>query len=255
MCFFAIALLPMLFIPFRPFIWVLSYAVGPGPAFGVVTAATAVGMSVQFLLSKTLLREKAAKWSRRATWSATLMETVKEAGPFKTVLILRLGPVPYSLLSYCLALSPDIPFLKYIVASVIGHAPDNAMHVFLGASFEGIGSIVKGEKPTPQRIASVAVPLVAAIAVCIGGTIYGKRAYAKVRAARAEHAAEEAAEEALGGGGGGGGSSSTTTAGASSAVVPVAVSAPAVQAAAATTTNGISRAAASSDDVEMAIKK
>ena len=89
--------------------------------------------------------------------------------------------------------------------------PDNAMHVFLGASFEGIGSIVKGEKPTPQRIASVAVPLAAAIAVCIGGTIYGKRAYAKVRAARAGHAAEEAAAEALGGTGAAAGASSTAT--------------------------------------------
>ena len=136
---------------------------------------------------------------------------VKEAGPFKTVLILRLGPVPYSLLSYCLALSPEISYWKYIVASVIGHMPDNAMHVFLGASFEGIGSIVKGEKPTPQRIASVAVPLAAAIAVCIGGTIYGKRAYAKVRAARAGHAAEEAAAEALGGTGAAAGASSIAT--------------------------------------------
>jgi len=260
MSFFAITLLPMLFIPFRPFIWILSYAIGAGPAFGVVTAATAVGMTLQFFLSKTLLRERAAKWSQKATWSATLMETVKEAGPFKTVLILRLGPVPYSLLSYCLPLSPDISYLKYIVASVIGHAPDDAMHVFLGASFEGIGSIVKGEKPTPQKLASVAVPLVAAIAVCIGGTIYGKRAYAKVRAARAEHAAEEAAEEALGGGGGssgggGGGGEGRAAAGSSSSsavVVPAAT--------ATTTANGASHPAGAAShylngDVEMAIKK
>ena len=250
MCFFAIVLLPMLFIPFRPFIWVLSYAVGPGHAFGFVTAATAVGMSLQFLLSKTLLREKAAKWSQQATWSATLMETVKEAGPFKTVLILRLGPVPYSLLSYCLVLSPDITYLKYIVASVIGHAADNAMHVFLGASFEGIGSIVKGEKPTPQRIASVAVPLIAAIAVCVGGTIYGKRAYAKVRAARAEHAAEEVLS-----GGGEGSSSAAAGAAGASAIAPAAatVIAAAAPPPAAARTNGISRPAHTSEDVEMAI--
>lgn len=241
MCFFAITLLPMFFIPFRPFIWVLSYAVGAGPAFGVVTLATAVGMSVQFFLSKTLLRSKAAQWSQKATWSATLMETVKEAGPFKTVLMLRLGPLPYSLLSYCLALSPDISYWKYIVASILGHAPDDAMHVFLGASLEGIGSLAKGgAKPTPQKIASVAVPLVAAIAVCIGGTIYGKRAYAKVRAARAEHAAEEAAEEALSGSAAG--AAAAGAAARSASVAPAA------------TANGVS-AFSSSDDVEMAIKK
>ena len=197
-------------------------------------------MTAQFLLAKTLLRERAARWSRKATWSATLMETVKEAGPFKTVLMLRLGPVPYSLLSYCLALSPDVSAAKYMAASVLGHAPDNAMHVFLGASLEGIGSLAKGEKPTPQRVASVAVPLLAAIAVCVGGAIYGRRAYAKVRAARAEHAAEEAAEEALGGGSAAG---AATPAGAS--VAP-----------AAATANGVSRPQeASPPDVEMAVKK
>ena len=233
----------MIFVPFRPFIWVLSYALGPGPAFGVVTAATAVGMSAQFLLSKTLLRERAAEWSRKATWSATLMETVREAGPFKTVLMLRLGPVPYSLLSYCLALSPDVSYLKFISASVLGQAPDNLLHVLLGSSFEGIGSLVKGEKPTPQRIASVAVPLLAAIAVCVGGTIYGRRAYAKVRAARAEHAAEEAAEEALGGGSASASASAAAAAGAS--VAPAAAAA----------NGGLLPGEARPPDVEMAVKK
>ena len=242
MSFFAIMILPMLFIPFRPFIWICSYAIGAGPAFGIVTLATALGMTIQFFLSKTLLRAKAAGWAQKATWSATLFETVKEAGPFKTVLLLRLGPVPYSLLSYTLALSPEISYLKYIVASVIGHAPDNAMHVFLGASLESVGSLVKGEKPKPQKIASVAVPLVAAILVCIGGTIYGKRAYAKVRAARAEHAAAEAAEEALSG--------SVAPAGASASVTPAAT----------TTENGDSRSQGAPPpppppDVEMAVKK
>ena len=33
-------------------------------------------MTAQFLLAKTLLRERAARWSRKATGSATLMETV-----------------------------------------------------------------------------------------------------------------------------------------------------------------------------------
>ena len=245
MSFFAIMLLPIVFIPFRPFIWICSYAIGAGPAFGIVTLATTLGMTIQFFLSKTLLRAKATEWSRKATWSSTLMETVKEAGPFKTVLLLRLGPVPYSLLSYCLALSPEISYLKFIVASVIGHAPDNALHVFVGASLESVGSLVKGEKPKPQKIASVAVPLAAAIAVCIGGTIYGRRAYAKVRAARAEHAAEEAAEEALSG----------SAAGAAGATVAAGASVGAPASVAAVASNGTPPEASASGDVEMAIKK
>lgn len=251
MSFFAIMVLPIFFIPFRPFIWICSYAIGAGPAFGIVTLATTIGMTIQFFLSKTLLRAKATEWSKKATWSSTLMETVKEAGPFKTVLLLRLGPVPYSLLSYCLALSPEISYLKFIVASVIGHAPDNALHVFVGASLESVGALAKGEKPKPQKIVSIAVPLAAAIAVCIGGTIYGRRAYAKVRAARAEHAAEEAAEEALSG------SAAAAAAGTATAATATAAAAGGTVAA----NGGNSRENPPKapppppDDIEMAIKK
>lgn len=256
MSFFAIALLPICFIPFRPFIWICSYAIGAGPAFGIVTLATTIGMTIQFFLSKTLLRAKATEWSKKATWSSTLMETVKEAGPFKTVLLLRLGPVPYSLLSYCLALSPEISYLKFIVASVVGHAPDNALHVFVGASLESVGSLVKGEKPKPQKIASIAVPLAAAIAVCIGGTIYGRRAYAKVRAARAEHAAEEAAEEALSGSAAAAAGTATTATATAATVATVATAAGgSVAANGGDSRDNPSKAPPPPDDVEMAIKK
>lgn len=128
---------------------------------------------------------------------------VKEAKPWRVVLLLRLSPVPYTFFNYAAALSPDVTFWPYIAASIAGHAPDNAIHVFLGAGVASLGDLLRGRKePTPGRIAAVAVPFAAAVICIIASIIYGRRALKRVKeqadAARvhaAEREAVAAAEE------------------------------------------------------------
>lgn len=198
MSFFAMALFPIAFLPHKLFIWILTFVMGTGPALGIAFAGTAVGMALPFLLAKTVMRNRAEKWAKSYVWSATLAETIKEAGPFKSVFLIRLSFLPYNLMNYVLALSPDIHFWKYWIASILGNAPEVVLHVFLGRTLENVFAMVKSpHKQSPGQLAAAVVPLVAALVVALGGIFYGRRALKKVRAARAEHAAQEAAEEAI----------------------------------------------------------
>lgn len=199
LCAAGITLLPLLFIPFRVFIWVASYALGPGWAFLLVTICTTITMAAGFLIARrTRLHARCEKWFGSYSWFSTMMLAVKEAKPWRVVLLLRLSPVPYTFFNYAAALSKDVTFWPYMLASIAGHAPDNAIHVFVGAGVASLGDLIRGKKqPTPGRIAAVAVPFAAAIICVIASIIYGKRALKQVKAqadaARAHQAEQDAA--------------------------------------------------------------
>jgi len=197
LCFFAIALLPLIFLPFRPFIWVAAYVVGGGPAFALVMAASTLTMAVGFGIARgTGLHARCERAFGHYTWFETMLLAVKEAKPWRVVLLLRLSPIPYTVFNYAAALSPDVKFWPYLAASIVGHAPDNAVHVFVG---QGVASLVsllsRKARPNPGSIAAIAIPFVAAIVVVIASVIYGKRALAQVRA-QADQARAHALERA-----------------------------------------------------------
>ena len=48
-----------------------------------------------------------------------VLTAVKDAGALKVVLLLRLGPIPYSITNYAASLSPDIGVLKYWIGSMV----------------------------------------------------------------------------------------------------------------------------------------
>lgn len=183
---------------------VASYALGPGWAFLLVSICTTITMAAAFGIARsTRLHARAEKWFGEYGWFQTMLLAVKEAKPWRVVLLLRLSPVPYTFFNYAAALSPDVTFWPYIAASIAGHAPDNAIHVFLGAGVASLGDLLRGRKePTPGRIAAVAVPFAAAVICIIASIIYGRRALKRVKeqadAARvhaAEREAVAAAEE------------------------------------------------------------
>lgn len=105
-----------------------------------------------------------------------------EAKPWRVVLLLRLSPVPFNLFNYAAAISPDVKFWPYIAASIVGHLPDNAVHVFVGQGLASLTAMISGKaKPTPGSIAAIVIPFVAAVVVVIASVVYGKRALRQVR--------------------------------------------------------------------------
>ena len=143
-----------------------AYTLGAGWAFLLVTLASAVGMALPFLLSKHVLHDRARAWVGGRDWFAALLLAVREAGPWKCVFLLRLGPVPYAPMNYGAALSPDVTFWPYILASVPGHTPDVALHVFFGRTLVGINDVIQGRKHLDaSTILRYVVPLLASIAI------------------------------------------------------------------------------------------
>lgn len=201
--FFGMVLLPAIFLPWRWTIWTLTFVVGGGYAFALATLASAVTMAACFGIARlTRLHDRVERGFGEYGWFKAFMFAVKDAKPWKVVFLLRLSPVPYAALNWFAALSPDVTFWPYIAASIVGHAPDNAMHVFVGQGIASLGDLIKGKvEPTPGRIAAVAVPFAAAVVLAILSIWYGRRAVARVKA-QAE-AAGMPAEELDGVGDGG----------------------------------------------------
>jgi len=81
---------------------------------------------------------------KRRTLEVVLL-AVKDAGAFKVVLLLRLGPIPYSITNYTASLSPDIGVVKYWTASMIGVIPHVIINTYLGRSIGGISQLLQCE--------------------------------------------------------------------------------------------------------------
>ena len=185
-CAAMIILLPLAFLPWRAAVWLAAWALGFGWGFLLATVASAVGMALPFLLARHGgLHDRVARWAGPKEWYRTLTTAVKEAGPAKTVFLMRLGPAPYALLNYAAALAPDVPFWSYLGASIIGHVPDTCVHLSVGAAAKGLAAAIEGtaEAPKAATVVRYVLPIAASIAIAVAGTIYCRRALARIRAA------------------------------------------------------------------------
>jgi uncharacterized membrane protein YdjX (TVP38/TMEM64 family) len=207
-CAAMVVFLPMVFLPWRAAVWLAAWALGFGWGFLLATLASTVGMALPFLLARHGLHDRVARWAGRREWYRTLVLAVKEAGPARTVLLMRLGPAPYALLNYAAALAPTVPFWTYLGASVVGHIPDTCVHLSVGAAAKGLAAAIEGssEPPKAATIVRYVLPIVASIAIAVAGTIYCKRALASIReqavpegAGGSESSSESEGEEGVGG--------------------------------------------------------
>ena len=119
--------------------------IGAGTLFGLwVGALTALtganlGALCSFLLSRTLLRERVAKWAEANPKFAALDRAIGESG-FKMVLLSRLSPAfPFVLLNYLLGLT-KVRTGAYVLANLLGMLPGTFLYVYLGvAAREALG--------------------------------------------------------------------------------------------------------------------
>jgi uncharacterized membrane protein YdjX (TVP38/TMEM64 family) len=123
----------MLFIPGS------ALTIGSGTLFGLQTGFIVVliganlGALCAFLLARTLLREKVAKWAEGNAKFRSLDRAVGKQG-FKMVFLSRLSPVfPFNLLNYLLGLTA-IPTRAYILANLLGMLPGIFLYVYIGAA-------------------------------------------------------------------------------------------------------------------------
>jgi pyruvate/2-oxoglutarate dehydrogenase complex dihydrolipoamide dehydrogenase (E3) component/uncharacterized membrane protein YdjX (TVP38/TMEM64 family) len=113
--------------------------VGAGTLFGLKTGFAVVvlganlGALCSFLLARTFLREKVARWADGNPKFRSLDQAIGQQG-FKMVLLTRLSPVfPFVLLNYFLGLTA-VRTPAYVLANLLGMLPATFLFVYIGAA-------------------------------------------------------------------------------------------------------------------------
>ncbi len=146
----AMAVLPTFFITHTPFIWLSALVLGFWGALIVVEIGTMLGVALTFLLGKTLLHKPALRVVQRYEKVRAVLLAIDKAGAFKVVLLMRLGPVPYSVVNYTCSIPRSVAFPAYFLASFVGLLPYNILEIYLGHNIHGIA----GRLPAAIRFSS-----------------------------------------------------------------------------------------------------
>lgn len=116
-----------------------ALTLGAGAIFGLWLGAITViigsnlGAFCSFLLARTFLREKVARWAEANPKFAALDRAIGRED-FKMVLLTRLSPAfPFTLLNYFLGLT-NVRTAAYVAANLIGMLPGAFLYVYLGAT-------------------------------------------------------------------------------------------------------------------------
>lgn len=166
-----------------------ALTIGAGSIFGLLVGALVVivganvGALCSFLLARTFLRKKVARWAEANPTFASLDRAIGQAG-FKMVLLSRLSPAfPFTLLNYLLGLT-TVRTGSYVLANLLGMLPGIFLYVYLGAT--------AGEALTGGSARSVGlfqhtlhiVGLLATVAVVVIVTRLARKAIAETEDAR-----------------------------------------------------------------------
>ena len=105
---------------------------GVKTAFIVVLIGANLGALCSFLLAKTFLREKVARWAEASPKFRSFDHAIGRQG-FKMVLLARLSPIfPFNTLNYLLGITP-IETGAYVLANLVGMLPGMILYVYIGA--------------------------------------------------------------------------------------------------------------------------
>ncbi len=161
-----------------------ALTIGAGTIFGLWTGVAVVivganlGALCSFLLARTFMREKVAKWAEANPKFAALDRAIGQNG-FKMVFLSRLSPVfPFTMLNYLLGLT-TVRTSSYVLADLLGMLPGTFLYVYIGATardaLEGGASSGTGTLQLALKI----VGLLATLAIVIIVTRAARKAMAQ----------------------------------------------------------------------------
>ncbi len=123
----------------------------------------AVGATVNFLISRHLVRERVARWLSQHEKFRLIDRAVGREG-WKIVLLLRFVPIPFGLANYCYGLTP-IRFWPYLAATCVAVILPNSLFVWIGMSLQGGLAALhgKGRPVHPMEYALLGIGIIAAV--------------------------------------------------------------------------------------------
>jgi len=173
-----------------------ALTIGSGTLFGVktgilvVVAGANLGALCSFLLARTWLREKVARWADSNPKFRSLDRAIGRQG-FKMVLLTRLSPVfPFVLLNYFLGLTA-VRTGSYVTANLLGMLPGILLYVYIGAAArDAIAGEMAASAGLYQQILKY-VGLLATLAVVVIVTRIARKALREAEQKQAGAAAPE----------------------------------------------------------------
>lgn len=139
----------------------LPLTIGAGVLFGWLTGLAAVvgGSALAaaggFLIARHSQRGRLVEWLREKRRFRAVDRAVAQEG-WKIVGLLRMVPLPFGLSNYFFGLT-GVDFRHYLLATIVGMLPGNAVFVYLGAVGSGILSGEKPHHPLEYALAAFAV--------------------------------------------------------------------------------------------------
>jgi pyruvate/2-oxoglutarate dehydrogenase complex dihydrolipoamide dehydrogenase (E3) component/uncharacterized membrane protein YdjX (TVP38/TMEM64 family) len=166
-----------------------AITIGSGTLFGLMTGFLVVviganlGALCSFLLARTFLREKVARWADGNPKFRSLDQAIGKQG-FKMVLLTRLSPVfPFVLLNYFLGLTA-VRTRAYVLANLIGMLPATFLFVYIGAAArDAIAGQMDASADFYQQILKY-IGLLATVAVVVIVTRIARKALREAEQAR-----------------------------------------------------------------------
>lgn len=178
----AYVLLTVLLIPGSALTLGTSTIFGLWKGLVIVLIGANLGALSSFLLARTTMREKVARWAEANPSFAALDRAIGQNG-FKMVFLARLSPVfPFTLLNYLLGLT-NVRTPAYILANLVGMLPGTFLYVYLGATAGDAltGNMATGTTWGQQGLKVIG--LLATVAIVIIITRSARKALAQAEAA------------------------------------------------------------------------
>lgn len=182
--FAAHVILPLLVIvPFNWCAWLAGMVFPWWQGFLLVSLACAVNMALAYLLGRTLMHDwlerRIAK--RPSKGISVALRALDMAGPWKVIALLRLGPFPYPILNYLLAVPKPITFWLYMAVSIPSELPGRAMQVYFGQNLGTIADLFRGRVKDPAIAAYNIIILSSGFIILFIGGWYANRALKHVQ--------------------------------------------------------------------------
>ena len=143
----------------------------------VIFSAT-VGATLAFIASRYIARNLVASWVEGNPRFKALDQAVGQDG-WKIVGLFRLSPlVPFNLQNYFFGIT-NVPFVQYVLATLIGIIPGSFLYVYLGT----LGTLVS-EDLGWLNIGLLGIGLIASISLVVFVSIKAKRMLEEIDASR-----------------------------------------------------------------------
>eukprot|EP00241_Pyramimonas_parkeae_P006800 CAMPEP_0114224556 /NCGR_PEP_ID=MMETSP0058-20121206/171_1 /TAXON_ID=36894 /ORGANISM="Pyramimonas parkeae, CCMP726" /LENGTH=330 /DNA_ID=CAMNT_0001335041 /DNA_START=121 /DNA_END=1113 /DNA_ORIENTATION=+ len=179
-----LALAPVVFSSGSAAIWLAAIVYGYGIGMLLATVGTTLGMTLPFLLGRRShwLQTSMMRMVQQYEQARVGLRAVSLAGEVRVIAILRLGPMPYTVLNYLCSVMPSVHYWRhYILPSVVTRAPINLSEIQFGIVMRDVAAAYRGEPPSTIRTIELVVSSLASVVTVVGGYVYARSAWQQVR--------------------------------------------------------------------------